>query len=182
MAGSIKVAGHTIAQHDIINDKVEIPHTVNFTTGTFTPQLVKVGETGPIFADNNYSIQEAFYQKMGSVVFITGQIMRSASTADTYASGKGSGDPIGFDGLPFLASLQSANDAQWNQGNFQFYFSSLTGYGASYQMYGLVRTQDPRDQVAIFFDNNDGGSNQTAAVFATTNATIIFTGFYFTDE
>jgi len=24
MAGSIKVAGHTIAQHDIVNDKVDI--------------------------------------------------------------------------------------------------------------------------------------------------------------
>tara|TARA_B100001093_G_scaffold197516_1_gene189922 strand:+ start:9260 stop:9856 length:597 start_codon:yes stop_codon:yes gene_type:complete len=153
-----------------------------FKTGTFTPQLVKVGETGPVFADNTYSIQEGFYQKMGKIVFITGQIMRNASNGGTYASGKASGNEIGFDGLPFLASLQSANDAQWNQGNIQFYFASLNGYTASYQMYGLVRTQDPRDQVGIYYDNTDGGSHQTAHLFATTNATIIFTGFYFTDD
>tara|TARA_Y100000813_G_C24134414_1_gene339194 strand:- start:509 stop:1105 length:597 start_codon:yes stop_codon:yes gene_type:complete len=153
-----------------------------FKTGTFTPQLVKVGETGPVFADNTYSIQEGFYQKMGKLVFITGQIMRNASVGNTYASGKGSGNAIGFDGLPFLGSLQSANDAQWNQGNIQFYFTSMTGYSASYQMYGLVRTQDPRDQIGIYYDGSDGGVQQTAAVFATTNATIIFTGFYFTDD
>ena len=119
---------------------------------------------------------------MGKIVFITGQIMRNASNGGTYASGKGSGDPIGFDGLPFLGSLQSANDAQWNQGNLQFYFANLTGYSASYQMYGLVRTQDPRDQVGIYYDNTNAGSHQTAAVFATTTATCIFTGFYFTDD
>lgn len=178
----IKLDGLTVASSSGSPTKITVPHTVNFTTGTFTPQLVKLGETGSVFADNTYSIQEGFYQKMGKIVFITGQIMRNASTANTYASGKSSGDPIGFDGLPFLGSLQSANDGQWNQGNLQFYFANLTGYSASYQMYGLVRTQDPRDQVGIYYDNTDGGSQQTAAVFATTNATIIFTGFYFTDE
>ena len=58
----IKLNNSTLATAS--GSTITVPHTVNFTTGTFAPQLVKIGETGPIFADNTYSIQEGFYQKM----------------------------------------------------------------------------------------------------------------------
>jgi len=36
MAGSIKVAGHTIAQHDIVNDKVDIKNATLDENGQLT--------------------------------------------------------------------------------------------------------------------------------------------------
>ena len=159
-----------------------IGSAVNFATGTFTPVFKKAGTDTDLYSDNS-PVAEGFYQKMGKIVHVTGSIKNDSSFS--YNTGVSSGSEVAIGGLPFDASLQSADDSFWNQGAFHIWFANLTGWTASYNQIGLIRTQNdsnPRNQIAVYYYVSNNATNVEAYSYLNNNSQIIFNGSYFTDD
>ena len=160
-----------------------IGSAVNFATGSFTPAFVKLSTNTALFTDSSPTA-EGFYQKMGKIVHITGSIQNDGSFS--YGTGVGDSTDVAVGNLPFNASLQSASDDYWNQGIFHIWFSGLSGWNASYRMFGLMRTDPsssaPTNQFALYFDSTNASATVTAQYWISANSSIIFNGFYFTDD
>ena len=152
-----------------------------FPTGSFTPVFKKAGSNTDAYV-NNSPVAEGFYQKMGKVVYVTGSIRND--TSFEYNTGITSSDHLAIGDLPFDASLQSSDDSFWNQGAFHIWFNNLTSWSASYNQLGLIRTTDDgiRNQIALYYYVANGTSIVQTQYYFSASSSIIFNGWYFTDD
>ena len=77
MAGSIRVAGHTIAQHDIANDKVDIKNATLGSSVTFPANAIQRTS----FVENTTQVS---LTSAGPSTIVTGTIKTDASYASDY--------------------------------------------------------------------------------------------------
>jgi hypothetical protein len=179
--GIIGVANTDIIDGSTISNAT-LDSSVTFPAGTFTPVFKKLNTDTDAYV-NNSPVAEGFYQRMGKLVHVTGSIKND--TSFSYNTGVASTDFLAIGGLPFNASLQSADDSFWNQGVFHIWFDNLNGWSASYNQIGLIRTTDdanPRNQIALYYYVANSTDSVRTTYYYSANSSIIFNGFYFTDD